>query len=876
MSATRGSGLEASRRWAHRLVRGVCRTAAAVAAVGLGLSAARAIEGPRVEVRLRGTQPLMLRDDGTVWTWGVRMMQDGRPAGAFAAHAIAPLEHIVTIGGDCAVDRGGQVWTWPLDTPAAVDGITDAVAADGGFFYTIALRRDGTVWSWRDRTDRSGRVPTPAPPAPITGLDDVSAIDAGYFFAVAVTRRGEVWTWVENVRQENGGIAPRRGAAVRLDGVQDVVTAAAGTDHGLALGRDGRVWAWGRNDHGQLGDGTGIDRPQPVLVRDLTGVSAIAAGAGTSFALLGDGTVRAWGNTTWGKLGDGTTGDHRHPVSVRNLSAVIAVAAGDQGALALGADGSVWAWGANRAGQLGYPPDGAYRSRGYSAVPQRIPRLSWRHAPDAAGGSPPVPTRASAPTPPVPSSGSVTDEQVQYGLDDLRSAEPAVRRRGAERLGRLGPAARVAIPDLERATRSDDAALRSNALQAYIQIMRGDPAGIPTIVAALADPGARNRAEATLRSSGAPAVPLILALIPGADGPTRESAARVLEVADLSRENPALVAAAVAAFVPGLSDSDDAVRRSSATALASFGPLARPAAPLVIQVLDTGRSDYTRRAAVLALAAMRPGMPGGWREPMPALARALRDRYPRVSDTARQALESIGSPEAREILAQWRRGEPYVDTGHRNVPPAALPRAADPPPPAAVAGDPLREAERARAAAAVEVLKSRDPVKYLNGISALQDMGPSVVPPLLELLRTGEGGARAGAAAALSPRHRDTDAALTQQIVAGLAAALDDTMPVVRQRAAESLMEFGPRARDAVPALAGLLGDDVREVRDMAARALAAIGPDAAAAVPDLLAALRDPNEPKRWIRHALERIGTEPARQGLADYDRSADPRQQ
>ena len=343
-------------------------------------------------------------------------------------------------------------------------------------------------------------------------------------------------------------------------------------------------------------------------------------------------------------------------------------------------------------------------------------------------------------------------------------------------------------------------------------------------------------------------------------------------VADLGRESPTLVAATVDAIIPGLSDAGDSVRVSSAAALAPFGPLARQAAPALVLLLETSKGENGRRAAVITLAAMGPGVPGV----MPALARALRDDYPRVSIPAREALESISTPEAKEILAQWHRGEPYVDAGRSDRPSTVRndPVTSDVVKSPDAARDPAQERQQTEAEAAVQVLKSRDVVVYLNGVTALQSMGPSVVPPLLELLRDGDGQARAGAASALSPEHRQSDAALTERTVAALSQALDDAMPRVRQNAAESLMKFGPRGRDAVPALTKLLGDGNGDVRDMAARALAAIGPDAAAAVPGLLKALHESNRPDRWIRHALERIGTEPARQGLADYDRTADPR--
>ena len=68
---------------------------------------------------------------------------------------------------------------------------------------------------------------------------------------------------------------------------------AAGREYSVALKDDGTVWAWGRNDFGQLGNGTNTDSGVPVQVSGLTGVTAIAAGYDYSMALKDDGTVWA-------------------------------------------------------------------------------------------------------------------------------------------------------------------------------------------------------------------------------------------------------------------------------------------------------------------------------------------------------------------------------------------------------------------------------------------------------------------------------------------------------------------------------------------------------------------------------------------------------
>ena len=144
----------------------------------------------------------------------------------------------------------------------------------------------------------------------------------------------------------------RAGAATNPEGVF-VSAIAAGNEHSMALKSDGTVWTWGWNYHGQLGDGTNMDKYTPVKVIGLTGGTAISAGGGHSVALKSDGTVWAWGQNLVGQLGDGTYTYRNTPVQVRGLTGVIAIAAGHQFTMALTRDGTVWVWGDNSGGVIG-------------------------------------------------------------------------------------------------------------------------------------------------------------------------------------------------------------------------------------------------------------------------------------------------------------------------------------------------------------------------------------------------------------------------------------------------------------------------------------------------------------------------------------------
>jgi hypothetical protein len=162
----------------------------------------------------------------------------------------------VTSGGTITVEKSKpvKVKAWKSGVPESGVGrgdyhITGAVA--GGAYFTIALKADGTLWSWG--ANGSGQL----------GLGST----------------GGTHTTPSQITSTSGFIA-----------------ISAGTNHALAVKSNGTVWAWGSNSNGQLGDGTTTTRTSPVQVNTLTNVVAVAAAQYHSIALKSDGTVWAWGS----------------------------------------------------------------------------------------------------------------------------------------------------------------------------------------------------------------------------------------------------------------------------------------------------------------------------------------------------------------------------------------------------------------------------------------------------------------------------------------------------------------------------------------------------------------------------------------------------
>jgi alpha-tubulin suppressor-like RCC1 family protein len=152
---------------------------------------------------------------------------------------------------------------------------------------------------------------------------------------------------------------------LRVD-VDAARSVAVGVGHACALGAGGSVRCWGSNQSGELGDGTTVDRPRPVVVQALAEATAIAAGGFHTCAVTTSRDVFCWGDNQSGALGDGTTESRSKPVRVEGVVNAVAIACGTAFSCAEIDDGEVYCWGSGSFGQLG---DGGTRD---SPRPRRV------------------------------------------------------------------------------------------------------------------------------------------------------------------------------------------------------------------------------------------------------------------------------------------------------------------------------------------------------------------------------------------------------------------------------------------------------------------------------------------------------------------------
>jgi alpha-tubulin suppressor-like RCC1 family protein len=106
------------------------------------------------------------------------------------------------------------------------------------------------------------------------------------------------------------------------------VNVSAGGEYTCVGLSDGTARCAGRNQFGQLGDGSQTNSPFVVTPSGLASVSRVVAGDEFSCALLTDGTASCWGLGEKGQRGDGTVNQvSLVPVSVKGLTNAIATPA---------------------------------------------------------------------------------------------------------------------------------------------------------------------------------------------------------------------------------------------------------------------------------------------------------------------------------------------------------------------------------------------------------------------------------------------------------------------------------------------------------------------------------------------------------------------
>jgi alpha-tubulin suppressor-like RCC1 family protein len=229
-----------------------------------------------------------------------------------------------------------------------------------GTNFACAWSNLGRVTCWGEGGSGQlgdGTGNTRSTPKKIDGLSGVVQVIAGANHACARHRDGTISCWGDNTYQQvgDGGMPNGRSTPVKLPMLSQIKTLAAGGRQTCAVRMDGALFCWGRNDHGQVGDGTLMARATPTRVLALgNDATDVTAGDMHTCAMFGIGGVACWGWNRYGNVGPGLEiANIPNPVRLNLPFTATQVSTGDNHTCAVTmTDGHVQCWGLNDLGQV--------------------------------------------------------------------------------------------------------------------------------------------------------------------------------------------------------------------------------------------------------------------------------------------------------------------------------------------------------------------------------------------------------------------------------------------------------------------------------------------------------------------------------------------
>ena len=371
-------------------------------------------------VDIYGSSTMIARDsDGKLYSWGYNsdgQLGNGTTENSSMPICISDIENSSLSGKDIvdvyeisevviAKDSNGKLYSWGYNNsgqlgngtttnssmPVCISDIENSplkgknivdVYSDG--YRIIAKDSNGKLYSWGGNyygqlgngTTQNCSMPvciSDIENSPLKGKNIVDVHNYGYRI-IAKDSNGKLYSWGWNdYGQLGNGTTDDSRMPICISDIENsplkekkIVNIYTGDDTIIAKDSDGKLYSWGRNNFGQLGNGTTENSSMPICISDienspLNGKDIVEVYADyTMIAKDSDGKLYSWGWNNYGKLGNGTTDDSSMPICISDIEnsplkekKIVNIYTGDDTIIAKDSDGKLYSWGSNDAGQLG-------------------------------------------------------------------------------------------------------------------------------------------------------------------------------------------------------------------------------------------------------------------------------------------------------------------------------------------------------------------------------------------------------------------------------------------------------------------------------------------------------------------------------------------
>ncbi len=338
-----------------------------------------------IQAATGGGHNLVLKADGTVWTWGRNthgQLGDGTLVSKNYPVQVIGLTNVksVTAGSisSMILKTDGTVWTWGGNTngqlgtsgsgdiliPTQVTFLSEIKKISCNYNHALALREDGNVFAWGSNVYKQLGTSSGSSTRQVMNLTNIIDIDTSLYNSIALKADGTVWTWGSS----DSGVLGRAYSyssdyvtPKQIPGLTNIKSIAMGGSHALALSNDGQLWGWGSNYQQQLTNVLTAEKIYtPVQIPYFTDISEIFAGPSRNIVLKADGTMWIWGGLGFGHKHNwaGSYTIQKTPIQMEDvykneyLQNVLSVCMGSQNIIVIKTNGTILIWGANDYGQL--------------------------------------------------------------------------------------------------------------------------------------------------------------------------------------------------------------------------------------------------------------------------------------------------------------------------------------------------------------------------------------------------------------------------------------------------------------------------------------------------------------------------------------------
>ena len=268
-------------------------------------------------------------------------------------------ETLPTDGMEVAVSGGDQASiSWSLEGAPA--WLTVEETEDG---TSVLTRAEGENVSETEATtvtvtarDSEGRETSAdftvkVDPAPMK-LDKIST---GNEYSCGITDTDDAYCWGKNNDGQLGnGSTASTDIPVLVSGDLAFLEIANGRAHTCGITNTGDAYCWGNGSDGQLGNDSTADSNIPVAVSGDLSFTKISAGANHTCGITATGETYCWGRNYYGQLGNGAGKvDSRVPVPVSGGHSFVEISTGDFYSCGITGSGKAYCWGNGGSGQIG-------------------------------------------------------------------------------------------------------------------------------------------------------------------------------------------------------------------------------------------------------------------------------------------------------------------------------------------------------------------------------------------------------------------------------------------------------------------------------------------------------------------------------------------